>query len=297
VKTRIDCLPCIFRQALVAARHATDDAVLHEQVLRRVAAHYAGAPLGETPAHFSRAMYDIIHEVTGVADPFAAEKEHFNALALAMVPECMAALAQAADPLETGAHLAVAGNIIDLGIGANLDIQGTLERALHVPFVVNHLEQLRAGLARATTLLYVGDNAGEIVFDRIFIEVIKELRPGLDVTFAVKAGPIINDATMADAEAVEMPRVCRVIDIGGAYIGAPLDRVSAAFRKRFDTADVVIAKGQGNFETLSGAAQRSVFYILKAKCELVAEELGVSFGDSVLKYVEPVCAKATRGRA
>jgi uncharacterized protein with ATP-grasp and redox domains len=284
--TGLDCFPCVFRQALSAARHASDDRRLHEEVLRRIAVFYATQPLGETPAHFSRHAYRIVSEVTGVADPFRAEKQRFNALALAMLPECRAALATSDDPLATGAHLAVAGNIIDLGIAEDLDIHGTLRTALHVPFVINHLERLRAKLAGAASLLYIGDNAGEIVLDRLFIEVIGQLYPELDVTFTVKAGPIINDATMDDALAAGMLDVCTVIDVGGACIGAPLDQVSQAFMQRFERADVIISKGQGNFETLSSATQRPVFFILKAKCALVAQELGATFGDSVLKDIQ-----------
>lgn len=285
MNVRIDCIPCVFRQAFAALQLATDDPVLKETVLKEVAAHYAKKELNSTPAHFSQAVYEIIAAKTGVPDPFANEKKHFNELALAMLPDCYAALEHTNDPLETGAHLAVAGNIIDLGIGEALDIHGTLATALDIPFAVNDLELLRHDLENGRELLYIGDNAGEIVFDRVFIGIMRTLYPALHVIYSVKSGPIINDATMDDALAAGMHSVCDVIETGAACIGAPLDMVGKPFIAALDKADVIISKGQGNFETLNEEYQRNIYFILKAKCTLVAAELGVSFGDSVLEHI------------
>lgn len=253
--------------------------------MRIVAETYAGRLLHGTPAEYSQLAYDIVARESGVRDPFAAEKHRYNALALSMVPTCMAALKTAADPLAVGAHLAVAGNIIDLGIAQRLDINATLATALETPFVIDDLPRLRRELAAARQLLYIGDNAGEIVFDRLFIEVIQRLYGNVTITFSVKSGPIINDATMADARAVGMDRVCNVIETGNAMVGAPLQHVNVAFRKALDAADIIISKGQGNYETLNTETQRPIYFILKAKCDLVAQALGVAFGDSVLKHV------------
>ena len=279
MKVRIECIPCVFKQALAAVRRATDDPVLQEAVLKDVAARYAQKELKSTPAHFSQAVYETIVEITGTPDPFAEEKKHFNQLALDMLPGCYSALEKSADPLATGAHLAVAGNIIDLGIGEELDIHGTLAGALELPFTVNDLELLRNDLASSKTLLYIGDNAGEIVLDRIFIEIIRTLYPALQVIYSVKSGPIINDATMEDALMVGMLTVCDVIETGSASIGAPMDKVGEQFLHTLNTSDVIISKGQGNFETLNEESQYNIYFILKAKCDLVANELGVSFGD------------------
>jgi len=284
MKVALDCLPCAINQGRTAVTHSTDDTALQERILRLVAETYAAKHLTGTPADFSQEAYDLVARETGRRDPFAAEKKRGNDLALAMLPECYTALERSGDPLAVGARLAVAGNIIDLGI-PHLDMRGTLERALDTPFAVNDLERLRADLARAATVFYIGDNAGEIVFDRVFIETMLKLHPALRVTFSVKSGPIINDATMDDARAVGMDKVCAVMETGNALIGAPLAHVSAAFRQMFAAADVIISKGQGNFETLNAETHRPIYFLLKAKCNLVAQELGVQFGDSVLKHV------------
>jgi len=284
VKAAIECIPCVYQQALSAARHATKDVRVQERILRRVARVYQGKKLAGTPARYSQGVYEIVARETRVADPYKKEKKAFNQLAMEMLPECYAALQRSRDKLATGAHLAVAGNIIDLGISHGLDIHATLRTAVDTPFVINDIDALRGLLAKAGRVLYVGDNAGEIVFDRVFIEVIQEVYPAAEVVYTVKSGPVINDATMADARRAGMTKVCRVIETGAAEIGAPLERVSTEFRRALRAADVVIAKGHGNYETLSDVLVRPLVFILKAKCVVVARSLGVPLGSSVLKW-------------
>jgi len=282
MKAKTDCIPCVFKQSLTTVRHITNDEEIIERVMKKIAEVYSRKSLRSTPAYFSQVTYEIISKETGVEDPFLIEKNKFNDLALSMVPNCRAELKKSKDPLITGAHLAVAGNIIDLGIGSGLDIHGTLSSALEMPFAINDIEKLRVDLDKYSSLFYIGDNAGEIVFDRLFIEVLKKLYPHLKITFSVKSKPIINDATMDDAIAVGMTKICDVIETGGNYIGAPLDKVGKEFLETLNSSEIIIAKGHGNFETLNEETGKNIYFILKAKCEMVANELNVSVGDSVL---------------
>ena len=284
MKAKTDCIPCVFKQSLVTIRHITNDEKTIESVMKKIAEAYSERSLRTTPAYYSQAAYEIISKETGVEDPFFDEKKKFNELVGSMIPDCYAELEKSNDKLATGAHLAVAGNIIDLGIGGGLDIHGTLSSALKTPFAINHIERMRNDLTNFSSLLYIGDNAGEIVLDRLFIEVLKKLYPQLKIVFSVKSKPIINDATMNDATAVGMTEICDVIETGGNYIGAPLDKVGERFLKEFNSAEIIIAKGHGNFETLNEETGRNIYFILKAKCEMVANELSVSVGDSVLKH-------------
>ena len=284
MKAKTDCMPCIFKQSLATIRHITNDEKTIESVMKKIVEVYSERSLQTTPAYYSQAAYEIISKETGVEDPFFDEKKKFNELVVSMIPNCHAELEKSNDPLVTGAHLAVAGNIIDLGIGGGLDIHGTLSSALKMPFAINHIERLREDLVKYFSVLYIGDNAGEIVFDRLFIEILKKLYPHLNIIFSVKSKPIINDATMNDAVAVGMTEICDVIETGGNYIGAPLDKVGEKFLKEFNSAEIIIAKGHGNFETLNEEIGTNIYFILKAKCEMVANELGVLVGDSVLKH-------------
>ena len=169
-------------------------------------------------------------------------------------------------------------------------MHGAIEQALREQFAVDHTQQFRKALEHCNDLLFFLDNAGEIVFDKILIE---ELLRHAPVTAVVKGGPIINDAVMADAEQVGLPDVCEVIDNGGSFIGSPLSRIPDWFRTRMDQADVLVGKGQGNYETLDGYPGE-VFLILRAKCEIVAQHMGVRYGQVALISTRARAARRDR---
>jgi len=187
---------------------------------------------------------------------------------------------QSDDPLLTALHLAAAGNVIDLGTmkEEHIDVHDAIDQVLRESFTVDHTAAFRESLASCNDLLFCLDNAGEIVFDKILIE---ELQKHTSVTAVVKAGPIINDAVMADAVQVGLPDVCEVSDNGGAFIGCPPNLVPASFLTRMERADVILGKGQGNYETIDDFPG-DVFLILRAKCEVVAAHMGVQFGQVAL---------------
>jgi hypothetical protein len=274
----------MFRQALNTVRVATDDPRQQEAVLKRLAERIPDLDLDDTPAGVSQHVYEVVEEVTGNADPYAAEKERTNREALRLLPDLEAMVNAAADELLAAVRLAAAGNVIDFGIGAGsvesieADIRSLMRRA----FAIEDLEDLRADLGPGRSVLYLGDNSGEIVFDRVLVERLQ--KAGAEVVFTVKSGPVINDATRADAEVAGLTKICRVLETGSNDIGVGWQRCSEAFRAAYAAADVIISKGQGNFETVSGRPG-NVYFLLKAKCDCVAEELGVELGDIVLKHV------------
>ena len=193
-------------------------------------------------------------------------------------------MAVSKDPLETAVRLAIAGNIIDCGANGNLaeiaiteGIEHALTDALKGP-----LAELDMALNQADEILYLADNAGEIFFDRLLIE----LMPLEKVTVAVRGSPIINDATITDAEEAGLTDLVTVIDNGSDGPGTILEDCSEDFRARFDQADLIVAKGQGNYETLSDA-DKDIFFVLKAKCPVIAKHLGCDVGSLVLRRTNP----------
>lgn len=275
-----ECIVCALQQALNTARVVSEDPLVHLDVLHETARYLADVPLNQTPAALSKPVYDIVSRVTGVRDPFARLKQQTNKAALRLLPALEERVRKAHDPLKAAVHLAVAGNIIDLGIGHAFDLSKDVVRILGQRFAVEDLPAFRRDLHKAHKLVYLGDNAGEIVFDRVLIQILQGM--GLDVTFVVKSEPIINDATMADAVAAGLPKLCTVIETGSADIGVNWKNVSSEFRRRIRDADLVLAKGHGNFETCTGQPG-TYYFLLKAKCAMVAEELGVRVGDIVFK--------------
>lgn len=264
------CDECFLRQA----RHATDLAGLDEpttaRVLVAVERELAGlAPDLGAPIKASR-IHAVIREVSGCADPYADAKARATAHALEMYPRLAQLVDATTDPFCTALRLAIAGNIIDLGVGSEYDLDESIGRVLTGEPAIDDTEALRAALAGADDVLYLADNAGETVLDRLLIEQIRA-----PVTYVVKGGPAVNDATRADALAAGLDGVCaEIIDHGAATLGTLLDQCSEAFRQRFAAADVVIAKGMANFESLEGS-RAGLFFLLQSKCAVVSSHLGV----------------------
>lgn len=282
MRTYLDCLPCLLNQALKAARAATDDENLHRQVLNSVADMIPELSLGLKPPEIAQRCYRIIHQVTGNRDPFREAKAEANRTALAFYPHLKEIVTDSEDPLLTACKLAIAGNSIDLGPsfdhGSLEDIVAT---ALSSPLAVNHYQPFLAGINNSRRLLYLGDNAGEIVFDRVLIEELHRVKD-LEIIFVVRDKPIINDATMHDALAAGIDGVAEIVSNGSDAPATILSQCSSEMLKLYYSADVIIAKGQGNYESLS-EEPGNIFFFLRAKCPLVAELLGINVGDAVLK--------------
>lgn len=281
MKSELDCLHCLMRQAVNTVRLATSDPELQREVIDRTAAWIQEADLARSPAAVSTVVYRIVSDVTGVADPYAEIKESTNREALRLAPALTRMIAAAADPLDVALHVAVAGNVIDVGIGHDFDIERDVEDIVRTPFAKDDVDDFRAELVEGRRMLYLGDNSGEIVFDRLLIEYL--LKQGLDVTFVVKSGPIINDATMLDADAVGISDLVPVIETGSDDIGVDFHHISGDMRDALEGADLILAKGHGNFESCVGAPY-NLYFLLKAKCDVVAGALGVRMGDIVFKH-------------
>lgn len=279
MKTAYDCIPCFVRQTLDAVRFATEDETIHAAVLREVLKAVSDMDLAMCPPLMGQQIHRIIRRHANNSDPYRSVKEKFNRHALSLYPELKRLVAASKSPFDTAVRLAIAGNIIDFGTTTAVDagvVRDTVDAVLSGPLNGDSGE-LAAAVESAGNILYLGDNTGEIVFDRLLVEELPRKR----VTFAVRGGPIINDATMEDALSTGMPDLVPVIDNGTDVPGTDLEQCSRKFREAFEAADLVIAKGQGNYETLSDNRQ-SIFFLLKAKCPVIAEHIGCRVGDAVI---------------
>lgn len=281
MKTYFDCMPCFIRQALDAAKLATDDEQIHEQVVREVLRLASDLDMSQSPPAIGQQIHRLIRELVGEDDPYHRIKKRFNNLALKLYPELRKQIVGSQDRLETAIRLAIAGNIIDFGVNSSVD-ESDLHKAISESLVADfdnlHLESFRDAVGQAEDIFYLADNAGEIVFDRLLIEQL----PYEKVTVVVKGKPVINDATMEDAGAAGLTRIVEVIDNGSDAPGTILESCSEEFRRRFADADLIIAKGQGNYETLSDV-EKDMFFILKVKCPVIARHLGCEVGQMILR--------------
>ncbi len=273
MKTAIDCLPCYLRQTLQVARLSTSDPAVQLQVMRRVADLTRDMDMEKTPPENSVPVYQAIAEITACADPYRVIKQQSNEQALALLPEFQKELQQSDDPLAVALRLAIGGNIIDYGAMHSFDVDAAMERCLEIPLALDHSRELQRQvrvLSQGARVLYLADNSGEIVYDSL---VVKELTGmGLNVTVAVKSGPIINDALLADAKACGLDSIAHVLENGTSCPGTPLAACSEALQQAFHHADLIISKGQGNFETLS-EVKAEIFFLLTVKCSVVGAHL------------------------
>jgi damage-control phosphatase, subfamily I len=277
MKTYLDCYPCFLRQALSAARQAHASVELQRQILLETMDQLRALPAHATPPVMAEIIHRTVRRETHTPDPYARSKRDATAQAMTLLPGLRERVRGAPDPLETAVRIAIAGNIIDDGMAEPFDLEATLARVLEQPFAIDGLTRLRQALKDADSILYLADNAGETVFDRVLIECL-----ALPVTYVVKAGPIINDATREDALAAGLDAVSHIVDNGSDAPGTLLEHCSAAFREQFAQAPLILAKGQANYETLS-ETQAPVFFLLQAKCAVIAGDLGVPVGSVVLK--------------
>lgn len=248
----------------------------------------ADASLAVTPVRLTAKIHTIIRSETGSKDCYRTLKDECNDRTLQLLPSLKRLLNRSADRLSAAARIAIAGNIIDYGsTGEGFSIEKTLAECQASSLGIDDFEHLRADLATARRIVYVGDNAGEIAFDRLFIEEIRKFSNSgnPEIVFIVRGRPILNDATLEDARTVGLPDVARVISSGSDGPGCELARATTEVKRYFETADLIISKGQGNYEALSRAPHH-IYFLLKIKCDVIAQDIGACKGDSVVKLSE-----------
>ena len=286
MRTYLECIPCFFKLALEQARLITGNELVHKEIMNDVAVHVPGFSLGMTPPEIVREISRLVEHRCGAGDPYKKLKDESNRRAMGLYPQLKAKVQMSSQPLLSAAELAIAGNVIDYGAKNTLNVEEEVQKLLAGEFPSGRegsfeFEEFKKDLSRARTVLYLADNAGEIVCDRIFIE---EFCEGREVIFAVRDKPVLNDALVADAVFCGIDKVARVISSGVDAPGTVLKYCSDGFLKIFKEADLVISKGQGNYEALTEAG-RKIYFLFKVKCPVIARHSGTTLGDIVLKRV------------
>jgi hypothetical protein len=240
-----------------------------KEILDEIARIIPDIPLESSPPEIGRIVYKAIKEISGLEDPYKKVKKEYIELALRLYPELKKKVEESKDPLLTAIRIAIAGNIIDFGVGEEFNVEETLNSTLKEEFAILDYQDFKDDLKEAEMILYIGDNAGETVFDRVLIEEING-----NVYYAVRGEPIINDVTFKDAIDSGIAEVAGIIPSGSDAPGTILNRCNQKFLELFYKSDIIISKGQGNYETLS-EVDRDIYFLLMVKCPVIARDIGV----------------------
>jgi uncharacterized protein with ATP-grasp and redox domains len=274
----LDCIPCIINSFLRLLNAGMLPESSHEPSMRGLLSFLSKADYTQSPPALGREMHRMIREELKNPDPYHDIKTKYNRMMLDMYSDFFEMVASADDSFDMAMRLAIAGNAIDFGPQYQLDVMDTINRVVHAPLTIDDSQQLKNDLCAAKTVMYIGDNCGEIVLDKLFIETINHS----NVYFVVRGGPVINDVTIEDTSLVDINKVAQVITTGDDAPGAVWETTSHEFKQLFKKADVVIAKGQGNWEGLIDV-NHNTYFMLVTKCDLVASRIGAKKGDFIVK--------------
>ena len=285
MRTYLDCIPCFLKQALEAARIAGADEKTQKKILNRVLKEIARFPLTASPPEMGQIIYRLVREISGKDDPFKEIKKKSNRLALNLYPKLKQKLRKSKNKLLTAVELAIAGNVIDYGVKNSLNIEKEIEKILSENFSkinkgIFAFGEFISDLEKASSVFYLGDNAGEIVFDKLLIEELKKLNKR--ITFVVREHPVINDVLVQDAYDCGIDKYADILSNGSDAPGTILKFCSTEFCNLYKNAEMVVSKGQGNFEALS-AEKKTIYFLFKVKCSVLAKDIGCKLGSMVLK--------------
>jgi uncharacterized protein with ATP-grasp and redox domains len=288
MKIQLECIPCSLNSYLRLVRTGVIPEDQEEEIFRRMLTLFAAIDFDQSPPVLGCKMHALIRESLHDPDPYHRIKAAYNQMVMDLYPELEKKVHGSENPFDTAMRLAIAGNVIDFGARYQLDIMGTIDRIMDAKLAVDHSLRLKVDLEQAETLMYIGDNCGEIVLDKLFLSV-------LDVPvkyFVVRDSPIINDVTYEDAILTGIDKVATVISTGDNSPGAVWESTSKQFQHIFRTADVIISKGQGNLEGLLDVPHKSIYFLLVTKCDLMAERVGVRKKEFIVKKGKKVLQHA-----
>ncbi len=284
MRSHLECIPCFIKQSLEAARMATDDEKIQTKVLQEVMKHLQNVSFTDSPPKLSREVHKIIREITGSKDPYKKVKETSNEIAKKKYAYLKKLVIESDDPLLMAIKLSIIGNVIDFGTTNRFNVNDLIDNSIKQELDSGSYLQFKHILEQSKTILFLADNAGEIFYDKILLEELAKKQK--QITYAVKANPIINDALTEDVKFVGIDKLAKVVEWdAGQKLSSPgiiLSYASENFLKIFESSDMVLSKGQGNYEGLS-EVDRNVFFMLVVKCPLVAQDINSDVGKLILK--------------
>lgn len=277
MKINYNCLPCLINQVVKVADMTNADN--KELLFKKVFSRLGDINFTETNPEIVGMTFELLKEHIGNNDPYNEIRTYYNKLFLNMMDTFAHKIDCAPNPFEQAVKYAIIGNIIDFNPIHNNnmeDIMQWFEDSDKITLTVNHIEKMNADIKKSKKLLYLGDNCGEICLDKLLLKVIKELNPCIDIYFGVRGKPVVNDSIEADAYFVGIDEYAKIISNGDGSMGTVIKRTSSEFKHVYQESDIVIAKGQANYESLSEEFQKNIYFLLVTKCDVIANDVGVA---------------------
>lgn len=279
MKTQFECIPCIINSYLRLVETDVIPEPKQEVILRQLLQYLSRVEYDQSPPMLGRTLQRMIRESLQDPDPYHQLKQNYNNMMLELYPSFKEIVDSSEDPFDTAMRLAIAGNVIDFGAKYQFDIMDSINRVKEHELAIDDSRKLRHDLKHAQTLLYIGDNCGEIVLDKLFLETVEVPKK----YFVVRESPVINDITLDDAKMTGVDKIATILTTGDDSPGAVWESASKDFRDHFSNADVIISKGQGNLEGLIDVPHDHIYFLLVTKCDLIGEKIGTQNGDFVVK--------------
>jgi hypothetical protein len=279
------CVDCIVNQSYRVCDAIVAPKDLRELITSSVKEMSKDFSYDETPPEIASVVYEKMALMANKTDLYDEVKSLSTQKALSFIPLLEEKLLNSQDKLLTVTKIAVAGNVIDLAAAVEFDLEEELTKVFDTDFAHNDFNKLRARLKDAKSVLVIGDNVGEHIFDYLFVQTLKSLYPDARYSYMVRGTPIINDVTIKEAKEAGFDKICSLVDSGVNTPGFTYTRANNESKQLFDNADLVISKGMGNYECMNDTHRNNVCFLLKVKCEVVASSLNKRVGDIICKMI------------
>ena len=277
------CVGCIINQSVKVADAINASTSLKNELVTTVESMSKEFSFSDNPPEIAADVYEKMAQIANKHDLYDEVKELSTKKAISFIPFLKEKLLTSKDKLLTATKIAVAGNVIDLAAAVEFDLHEELEKIFDTNFAYNDFDKFQEKLLTSKNVLVIGDNVGEHIFDHLFIQTLKELHPEISYSYMVRGNPIINDVTIKEAKEAKFDELCNLVDSGVNTPGFAYSRANEYSKELFDSADLVISKGMGNYECLSESHRNEICFLLKVKCSVVASSIGKEIGNIVCK--------------
>ncbi|MCD6223845.1 MAG: DUF89 family protein [Deltaproteobacteria bacterium] len=277
MKAKAECILCFINQAIRAANIIGESEEKKMEVVRTVIKYLSNLKNFDVPPPIiSEGVYENIKKILNNNDPYKKVKQHFTEVAFSYLTQLEKLLKESKNPIDTAIRLSLAGNVVDFGSQMEkFDVDDAINTSLSIKITLNDSKIFMKELEKAKNLFFVADNAGEIVFDKLLLQAIKEIYPKINIKIVARKAPIINDVTTDEVKTINMQEIGEILSSGAAIPGLDVSRCDKRCKQAFYDADIIISKGQGNFEILSELNDNRLYFLFIVKCSVIAHYMNL----------------------